>query len=451
MTISDEKKQKIAKANNVNPYVDIIPYELEISFPIIKYEGFHPKKDELLIYVAPAVTFKDKEKIVGYHGNNSGVSIHVAKGVSVRAGGGKTSPIRNTVRQSNFGDLLITNKRIIFIGKDDSFEFNIEKISTIKLLDKNSFIIQSGRSFKNLWLDSNIISYAYSFINYVIKQNSEGVDLYLSINNTNKNLSSDQIELCNQVRLECSKVKIKNDDKEDDLWNSVKVLWKIVLIFFVSVIIIISVTNKITNKKNNDSNLMNKYTLEDILNLENSPNLFDSYEDTKTYFNNVENIKVLKGLDLYYIENERKKVTEDETFMYFIQDSTHKDFVGRIQVNVFSENDFSEMNVEKAIKILTSFLPKDFFKYYSKDISYKHSDHNCTVYTYACRINNNGINFHNNGHFEYPAYYSFYIIHYESTNQWKLQTDYSAYGDKGLEWINKYSDQWNVDYKYYID
>lgn len=450
MTISDEKKQKIAKANNANPYVDIIPYELEISFPIIKYEGFHPKKEEFLVYVAPAVTFKDKEKIVGYQGNNGGVSIHVTKGISVRTGGSKSSPILTTVRQSNFGDLLITNKRIIFIGKDDSFEFNIDKISTIKLLDKNSFIIQSGRSFKNLWLDSDIISYAYSFINYVIKQNSEGVDLYSSIINKKKNLSSEQIELCNQIRLECSKVKLKND-KEENPWKSVKVLWSIVLIFFACVIILISVTNKITDKKNDASNLLERYTLEDVLNLENSPNLFDSYENTKTYFNKVENIKVLTIPEHSQINRNLKKITEDENLIYFIQHSTHEDYVGTVQINVFSENNYSGMNVEKAIKILTSFLPKDFFKYYSKDVSYKHSDNNCTVYTYACRMNDNGINFKNNGHFEYPAYYSFYIIHFETTNQWKLQTDYSAYGDKGLEWINKYSDKWNVDYKDYID
>ena len=47
----------------------------------------HPDIDEILIYATPAATFKDKEQIVGYTGKSAGVSVRVAKGVTVRSGG----------------------------------------------------------------------------------------------------------------------------------------------------------------------------------------------------------------------------------------------------------------------------------------------------------------------------------------------------------------------------
>ena len=107
------------------------------------------------------------------------------------------------------------------------------------------------------------------------------------------------------------------------------------------------------------------------------------------------------------------------------------------------------MTVDKAIELLVSYLPNNFFECYLKDSSYKYSNNDHTVYVYSCRLNDTGVAYHNDGNNQYPYYYSFKIIHFENTNQWKLETSYAPYGDKDLGWIQKYSDEWNVDFKDY--
>ena len=41
-------------------------------------------------------------------------------------------------------------------------------------------------------------------------------------------------------------------------------------------------------------------------------------------------------------------------------------------------------------------------------------------------------------------------LHFEDTNQWRLETDYAAYGGKDLGWIEKCADEWNVDLKDFV-
>lgn len=117
MNISNETLQKIAASNRANPYADITPYETGVGMPTINYSGFFVQPGECIIYAAPAQTFKDKNQVVGYTGKSAGASFRVAKGVTVRTGSSGGKPIRGTVRDHNYGDLIISNKRVVFIGK----------------------------------------------------------------------------------------------------------------------------------------------------------------------------------------------------------------------------------------------------------------------------------------------------------------------------------------------
>lgn len=178
INIAKETLQKVAVANRVNPYVDITPYEVGVGMPIINYVGFFPQKGECIIYAAPAQTFKDKEQVVSYTGKSVGASFRVAKGVTVRTGSSGGRPIRGSVRNHNVGDLIITNKRVVFIGKDDSFDFSIEKISAVKILDGQSFVLQSGRTAKNVSVNPAIVAYVVGFITYAQKEFASGSDVY---------------------------------------------------------------------------------------------------------------------------------------------------------------------------------------------------------------------------------------------------------------------------------
>ena len=206
MQITEEMIRNIVAANSSNPYVDVTPYELGFGIPETKYQNFFPQKNEVVVYAAPAQTFKDKEQVVGYSRGSSGASIRVAKGLSVHTGGGSSRAIRQEVRSTNNGDFIITNKRILFVGKDDSFEFKIDNISTVKPLDQMSLLIQSGRSSKNILFDRFSIKYALGLINYVLKANSSGENVFEVVSNANSQMTPEQKQLCEYARNECSKL-----------------------------------------------------------------------------------------------------------------------------------------------------------------------------------------------------------------------------------------------------
>ena len=107
------------------------------------------------------------------------------------------------------------------------------------------------------------------------------------------------------------------------------------------------------------------------------------------------------------------------------------------------------MTAEKGIAILLDYLPSDFLDYYSQDSSYKYGNDTTTIYTYSCRLNSAGVTHHNNGNPQYSYYYALRIFHYTDVNKWVLETDYAAYGDRDLEWIEKYADPWNIDINSY--
>ena len=47
--LTQEKLKKIAVAHRINPYADIIPYELGFGFPQIYYSGFFTQPDEFIL------------------------------------------------------------------------------------------------------------------------------------------------------------------------------------------------------------------------------------------------------------------------------------------------------------------------------------------------------------------------------------------------------------------
>ena len=196
------KLLKIAQANRVNPYADITPMELGFGFPFVEYDGFFCSPNELIVFACPANVFKDKEQVVGYQSKSTGASVRVAKGLYMRSGGSTSSAIRAEVRKYYDGDLIITNKRVVFIGKDESFECPVEKITATKLLSRNSFVLQYGAKSKNIGVDVSITDYAYGMINYVVKGYQSGEDVFNGIKESQRDMTADQLALCERIRKE---------------------------------------------------------------------------------------------------------------------------------------------------------------------------------------------------------------------------------------------------------
>lgn len=223
MQVDTNILMKISQMNKANPYVDVTPYELEIGLPLVSYTGFFPQAGEILVYAAPASTFVDKEKVVGYTGRSAGTTVRVAKGLSVRTGGSGSRAIRDNVRTFHEGDLLITNKRVMFIGKNDHFEFKVNKISLTKPLDKNSFVIQSGKSSKNISLDELLTGYALGFVNYVVNAANQGADVFQTVFQ-NQNLTPEQKVICDRVKQDVMNLSCNDKTKKESRVSIGKVL-----------------------------------------------------------------------------------------------------------------------------------------------------------------------------------------------------------------------------------
>lgn len=201
------------------------------------------------------------------------------------------------------------------------------------------------------------------------------------------------------------------------------------------------------HESDNSSVASEQYTLNEILRLNNHPTAYGSFEDTEKFYSNIDAVKVLTVEKHSQIEKDLKKTTDDETLIYFIQNSANPEYIGTLQINLYDKSVSDGMSVDKAAELLISYLPNDFFEYYTKDVSYKYTGNGRTVYVCSYRLNDAGIVHRSDGYDRYSHYYAFKIFHFEDVNAWKLQTDFAAYGGKGLEWVQKYSDNWDYDFK----
>ncbi|WP_069293902.1 hypothetical protein [Fervidobacterium thailandense] len=98
----------------------------------LKVEGqlpFNFQKSEKLIWVFPKVDYYQDRTVREYIGGSSGVSFRVAKGVYLRTGAFKATPIETIKRvHVDSGILAVTTKHIYFHGKFKSFRIPFKKI-----------------------------------------------------------------------------------------------------------------------------------------------------------------------------------------------------------------------------------------------------------------------------------------------------------------------------------
>lgn len=228
--------------------------------------------------------------------------------------------------------------------------------------------------------------------------------------------------------------------------------------FFVAIligVIIYGISLCFTNNRvHNEGNgvEIHKYTDMDLIYMKGHPLINDMFDSAKEFYADVDKdkVKVISVAEHTSIERKLKTLTSDKTILYLIKHPTHKDFVGTVQINLFSSELTTYMDLEKAVELLTDYLPSEFSKYYKQDYCYKYTQGNVDVYRYSCHLNDYGIECHNNGHPELSFYYSMEFVHYTDTNQWKLETNYSANGGPSFEWIEKYAETWDIDMYSYL-
>ena len=113
------------------------------EIPKINISNLILKEDEYCCYVDNAETYRDKTITTGYTRKGAGVSFRVTKDLSYHTGGGGSQAIRETQRTTYSGILYLTNKRVIFTSQKDSFDKDINKLTSVTET-KNGIVVQIG-------------------------------------------------------------------------------------------------------------------------------------------------------------------------------------------------------------------------------------------------------------------------------------------------------------------
>lgn len=105
--------------------------------PVILAEG------ESARYFAPARRYVTKTKAVGRTGSGGGVSVRVSKGVSLRSGGGASQTVYDDVTDVFPGQIVLTDRRVVFMAKQNGFDCKLSSVSAITP-EGDRIMIQAG-------------------------------------------------------------------------------------------------------------------------------------------------------------------------------------------------------------------------------------------------------------------------------------------------------------------
>ncbi len=95
--------------------------------PQINTQTLMLNKDELCCFIDKACLITENMN-TRYEGTRNGISIRLMKGLSYHTGRNNCNRIREKTSEYTPGFLYITNNRIIFVAKENSFEKLIKKI-----------------------------------------------------------------------------------------------------------------------------------------------------------------------------------------------------------------------------------------------------------------------------------------------------------------------------------
>lgn len=125
-----QRKEASARLQKLTQYARDTVDGLKAGRPILvepRKAILHP--GELAFLAMPATLME--QKTLGYASSGSSVRVRVMKGVSVGSYGGHSHAVKGIVRTAQ-GELVVTNKRVIFAGDLKSFEFPLTKLTNIE-------------------------------------------------------------------------------------------------------------------------------------------------------------------------------------------------------------------------------------------------------------------------------------------------------------------------------
>lgn len=119
---ADTLQQRIAEVGAITELPVVSPSEMLSVIFLNPGETCH--------YQVPANVLIYKNQVTGYTGGSAGVSVRVAKGVTLRSGSSRGKPIREDVPYTYPGVFTMTNQRFIMSG-EKAFEHPISKLTAL--------------------------------------------------------------------------------------------------------------------------------------------------------------------------------------------------------------------------------------------------------------------------------------------------------------------------------
>lgn len=115
--------------------------ENKVELPVVDTPVFL-KAGEIAVYYSIATRQETKNRVVGHSRSYSGGTVRIAKGFSVHTGGSSSRPIYGDVSTEYDGEIVLTNKRLVFLSEQKAFEVPYTSI-TAATVYSNGFSIQS--------------------------------------------------------------------------------------------------------------------------------------------------------------------------------------------------------------------------------------------------------------------------------------------------------------------
>jgi hypothetical protein len=157
--------------NEDNYIVEQNPLHMQLSTEeklqrlIVESPQISLNEGEVCYYCNTASAIHQKNVVTGRTSGGAGVSFRVAKGVSIRTGGGNSQVIRENVNEYFEGTLYITNIRIILLAPKYGFDLYISKITQLLYKDFGLEIFSGSKCYQVLTDDRDNIQELVELMN----------------------------------------------------------------------------------------------------------------------------------------------------------------------------------------------------------------------------------------------------------------------------------------------
>lgn len=193
-------KDKMQDLHGVTLLPETMSDEDKLKSQIITMPNISLKNNEICYYSKDATAMHQKNVVVGSVRKSAGASIQIAKGVSIRTGGGASQLIRDNVNECYSGTLYITNHRVILLTQKYGFDIPLNEITQLLFGVDGFQVFYKSKCFTVL---TNDVDNICGLFNLIEKQHINNKNETGNTNNTNNTTTSSVSEQLRELKSLC--------------------------------------------------------------------------------------------------------------------------------------------------------------------------------------------------------------------------------------------------------